>query len=248
MCPHKQPLPEGDHADVHTCATCFNKVFDTWADEYEGQCLIVPDDCPGWDARSGCALDCGGCRKEKDDLRKAHPRYAIQLAAAGSLMSSILRSVKAKQETPENVEDLGAHREQQSVISDMVASSNPWPGLRALAEDPETAPDVQWAGQAVDLLMAEAMRLPAVQEEWTRATNSSGWSEIRTISYMLDLVEAMYFAVTRHREDVDAQVHEWMLTYTDKPPVRRAWTRLSIPQRKLLLRVWRKQLTDREVG
>ena len=45
-----------------------------------------------------------------------------------------------------------------------------------------------------------------------------------------------------------AQVHEWMLTFTDKPPARRAWTRLSIPQKKLLLRVWGKQLTDREVG
>jgi hypothetical protein len=248
MCPHKQPLAEGDHADVHTCATCFNKVLDSWDEEHKDLRLIVPDDCPGWDALSGSALDCGGCRKEKDDLRHAHPRYDDQLAAAGAMMASILRSVQAKRETPENVEDLDAHREQRAVISTMAETHNPWPGLLALTDDPETAPDVEWAGQAVNLLIGEAMKLPTVQEEWTRAMDSSGWDKGRALSYMLDMVEAMYLALTRHREDVDAQVHEWMLTFTDKPPARRAWTRLSIPQKKLLLRGWRKHLTSREVG
>jgi hypothetical protein len=245
LCPHKREPPsmkEGEWTSIHTCFTCMEKVLDLWDPDYEGHRFLVPDECPAWDPLSGSATDCGACRAERDQLKQAHPRYAAQLKAAGRMLEGILSSVKRKHdpETPENVEDLGAFRERREACGEMVEAMNPWESLTDIAEDPERAPILRRAGYLVAASLDACLEVPVFMEVW----NLQEPDEIRLAGQVLDWTEGAYLALSRHPDDAEAAVHEWMLVFTERGVVHRGWTRLTIPQRRLLLRGWAKRVRE----
>ena len=247
-CPHadvcklREPggLKGGDWQSVHTCRLCMEKVLDGWDEDTQDKRLIVPDECPRWDALGGSALECGGCREERDELRRQHPRYAAQMEASKDLFGVFLQGIQKAaggEKTPENVVDLDNRRAVHDTASKAAAAFNPVKGLIDLASEPGAQKDMTLAANLVLAMQGEAMKLPPMMAEWNRAIDN-GLDEVREAELKCEWVESMYLALTRHRDDAGALVHEWMLTFTDRPPMSRAWHWISIPRRKLLLRTW----------
>ena len=66
-----QDAPDSRISMVHTCITCAEKTLTDC--EAKGAQRIVPDSCPRWIPKKGSAMDCDGCRTEKEMLRALHP-------------------------------------------------------------------------------------------------------------------------------------------------------------------------------
>lgn len=237
---HRDPpaLREGEWQAVHTCFTCMEKVLTLWDEEHAHDRLVIPDDCPHWNPVFSSATDCGACRKERDDLKKSHPRYRDAMAASGKLLNLILESVNGPR-LPENVVSLDRERRTHDLAGEMAEAMNPWPNLEALARDPETRDDVEWAGKMVAFTLGSLLEVPGAAEEWSRATQT-GMDDVHVAGMMMDWTEGMYLARTRHRDDPEALVHEWFLVFTEQGVIHRAWTRVSVSRRKMLLRTWTK--------
>ena len=202
-----------DISTVHTCKTCGEKVFSSFTDGATTR-LIVPDDCPRWDARSGCATDCNGCRKEKDDLKKLHPKYAERMLSAQAMLAVIGDG---------NPDELARRRKRKSASEEMLMAMMPGASLT----DPVLGQKAHDISQALigDLIQ----RCPA---EWAKLDTNPA------MVLQVEAVEWVYLALQRHPTDPEAVAHEFKLQVTDVPGLSWGWVRMAHAERKLALRVW----------
>ena len=212
---------------VHTCRTCFKRSLTSWKDGRSAACREVPDACPRWQPHSGSALDCDGCMSERENLRRAHPASARRAAAAGRFFEGVVRTARARREPVVDLDKTRAHRE---AVHEMAEASSPF--TPEVVHEIEARPEVaERLAAMLDAMLSMALRHQVLAQEWARIESAQ-----QTL-FCVEWIEALALAAIRH-ETVEAIVHEWMLAYTDKPPASRGWVRLSVPQRRMLIRSW----------
>lgn len=229
-------------SSVHTCKLCMERVIDFHMGEYAKRRNPVPSDCPRWNLTFGSAVECEGCRQERDALREAHPRYHQACEAAGATFLSMLTQ---RQNEKDGTADLASRRERKEALTALTAAWNPLDDLRAAAEDPETAEDMRLASELYEAFMRTLVGRPEFIEEWERARDDG---EVRIAVWGLEMLEGLYLAVRRHRDDVPALVHEWLFAFTDKVPNSRAWGRTSVDDLRELIGRWETLAREVEAG
>jgi hypothetical protein len=218
-------------SSVHTCFTCGERVFDFF-EPYEGDRLVVPQDCPRWNSLQGSMTDCGGCRADREAVKRTHPNYGRKMEAAKGALEALFAGVQAKREG----DDLGAQRASQAFGKGLTEADSPrhWlPGM--LAEHPEL---VQPADTLLGAVVASVLNHEAVVPEWSRHED---WQHRM---YLARWSQAALLAVLHHPRDPEKAVWEMWLEVSDTPSIRRGLCRgVGVSERERLRRSWCSQLT-----
>jgi hypothetical protein len=233
-------------SSVHTCSICLERVIDFYAGDLAKERWLVPDDCPRWNLTFGRAIECQGCREERGELKRAHPRYDEGLDAAACIAQALLSSVQARSTNGEGVSDLPAYKERREAIGAFVEATNPVPFLQGMLEDPEQHDALSLGIHLLNAFWLAAMERDAFKEEVRRAI-ADGWDEAHQSMFFADWLEGLILAVPRHGDDVEGLVHEWVFVFTDKPIASRAYSMMGIHECHELVGQWqelaRMQLT-----
>lgn len=233
------PEPDGENptlTDVHTCFTCGSRVITDYR-RHSGERLLVPGECPRWDARAGSGIDCSGCEAEREDLRRNHPNAALRLEASKKMMDLLVGAITKTINEPKD--ELAERRQLHEISAAMVDADNPTHWLKDfLAEFPEAEGRAEaLLGAVVGSLLNDTRIIPewSKHQDWQHAMFVAMWAE------------ASLFAVQRN-EDPEAAAWEVWLTVSDNPPVRRACLHIPLPEREMLRRGWAKELRGYDSG
>ena len=202
--PHEMkdaPLRLGDVTSVHTCKTCGEKVIGLWEEE---KAQVVPDDCPRWDSLHGSAIDCGGCRVEKEALRKRHPLDATKTEAAVAIFEGILNSLKAGSTKEDSI----------SLASEaFVKASAP------LSWAKSTEPHLALAQRLLGILWADIQSREEFTSDWER--NNIPKERIDHTTF--EMFDHLLLSLRFHGKEPERVAHDFVLFVTDRPVISRGW-------------------------
>jgi len=254
-CPHRDPCCESawddgirigglkirelkGYSTVHTCPTCNEKVFDLRTDPDENKRNIVPDDCPRWNATFGSAIDCDGCRGERDALRQAHPKYQERTEAAMGMMHSLLEQAKANKDLPEGVKSLDSKRVRDKSVKALSAALNPLGAMEGAMDDPARKKAVVEAAGLMTPLWEAVWETDEFKSEWYRAVDD-GLDQAMQTMLALSWLDGLFLAIDRHPKNAKAMAHEWHLVFTDHAVAKKALHNMPDEKRRNLLAQWR---------
>lgn len=206
--------PDGRISMIHTCITCAEKTFTDC--EAKGAQRVVPDSCPRWTPNAGTAMDCDGCRTEKETLQALHPSYIKSSETIMGDWQEFCDLIRSDDE-------LAKRRNAKSIARKMARGHIPdFPKF-----DQAQLIKAQW----VCGVLMEDIR-PRFQREWFKLDAR------RESMLILDWLERVYVSLGRHPENPAALVHEFILTFNDRPPFRMVWAQMALARRKFLERIW----------
>jgi hypothetical protein len=153
-------------------------------------------------------------------------------------MTSMFEGIKAKKELPEGVGSLEAKRSRDESIKAMTAAMDPLGSMRDGIGNPEKEAEFASAAGLMDAFWRVIWETEEFKAEWYRAVDD-GLDTLQQQMLILEWMDGLYLAIGRHVEDVPALVHEWHLVFTERPVASRAWSRMTIGQRRDILAAWR---------
>lgn len=225
---------------AHTCPLCFNPVLDVYGETTR---RVVPDGCPRWGPLFCSAIECSECQAEREAIEKAHPTYQARMGVAGKFGDLLLRLLK-KPKLPEGVEDLDRRRDIHDLAGEFAQVNNPYTGIVAALEDPESQVRLALAAGLVAACWGLLAARDEVQHEVGQA-RKDGMDDLDEITMNAEWVEAVHLALGRREpDDVSGLVREWMFAITKRGPVARAWSHIPLTERKMLVRSWEKVTRD----
>lgn len=200
-------------SSVHTCKSCFEKVlsFDYTTSN------SVPDGCPRWNPTFGSAWDCEKCRVERKTIEDAHPARAARLEAAGQALKALFSSIQGEEDAKDNLHEAAGK---------MASASSPFHQVQA------TDTEIKGAMDLSHRLLMTAMREQAFVDE---VTQNKDWDTSFT---QIEWAEAIILILRRHTSNVESIVREWTLVFDDRPPWCRAWVRVPVNRRRMIIRGW----------
>lgn len=205
---------------VHTCACCDEKVLTILADGMMKR--VVPGECPRWNPVQGCAHDCGGCRSDRREIEKAHPKYKQKMDGIKEVANLFRSALTAKDEFTTK-----RHIKKMSGLA--VEGMFPDP-LEEMYEDE----DVFFMSQEVWMEMLKAIK-STVPDFWTEEMNLNAPLLAHFTQAGLDYV---YHSLIRHQNNVEKVVEELVLFLTDTGAFARHWARFRVTEKKLIKRSW----------
>ena len=169
----------------------------------------VPDGCPRWGPIFGSAWDCEKCSVARKTIEDAHPARGARLEAAGLTMQAMFKGA--------SIDDAV-----EAIVSATTSFNHVQP----------TDAEMTTALKLSHLFLVTAMREQAFIDE---ITQNKDW-DIFTCQF--EWSEALILILRRHPSDVNAIVREWTLVFDDRPPWCRAWVRVPVNRRRMIIRGW----------
>jgi hypothetical protein len=174
----------------------------------------------------GSAWDCSSCNEARESLKLAHPNHPARTEAGEKMWSAFMDALHHRAAMPPGVESLDARRSIHEGASGMVEHMFPFRHVEP------TEDELRLAATLGDAFIGTAMRESEFAEE---VAQNKTWD---TTLHLFEFVEGLVLAIRRHGGDATAVVREWTLMFDDRPPWSRAWIRVSVPRRMLLVRGW----------
>ena len=177
--------------------------------DYRTKSYPVPSACPRWTALFGSACDCATCIDAREAIEKAHPAHAPRMEAAQGALQAMFKGA--------SIDDAV-----EAIVSATTSFNHVQP----------TDAEMTTALKLSHLFLVTAMREQAFIDE---ITQNKDW-DIFTCQF--EWAEAIILILRRHPSDVNAIVHEWTLVFDDRPPWCRAWVRVPVNRRRMIIRGW----------
>ena len=209
---------EGSISMAHTCSCCDEKVLTVLSGGQDKK--VIPDDCPRWNPRSGSAWDCEGCKQQRREIEKAHPKYAQKMADIKEAAEAFTAAIKAPDEFTKkrNIKKMAG-----KAVEGMMPDFSDY-------EDQ----DAFFMAQEVWMEMLKAIK-NTVPDFWEKEVSQNAPLLAHFTQGGLDY---LYHSLLRNPGGAEKVIEELVLFLTDTGAFARHWARFTVPEKKFNKRNW----------